>query len=145
MVKYFSFLACLLLMLNISCKKNLNAAKRTLAEQYFETNILTKNFTVTLATDSSTDLTSNYTGEIFVLFETDLYHGPLKATKNGVDYNGTWSANSDYSQLIITLPNPPAEFVFLSRAWRFTSKNVPTMALAPWGSTAPIALQMTRQ
>ncbi len=145
MVKYFSFLACLFLLPVVSCKKALSSANKTLAEQYFETNILTRNFTVTLATDSSADLTADYAGEIFVLLETDLYHGPLQATKNGIVYNGTWSANSDYSQLIITLPNPPAEFAFLSREWRFTSKNVPTMALAPWGSTAPIALQMTRQ
>jgi hypothetical protein len=145
MIKYFSFLACLFLLPVVSCKKVLSSVNKTLAEQYFETNILTKNFIVTVATDSSADITSDYAGEIFVLLKTDLYHGPLQATKNGVVYNGTWSANSDYGQLIITLPNPPAEFVFLSRAWRFTSKNVPTMALAPWGSTAPIALQMTRQ
>lgn len=145
MIKYFSFLACLFLLSVVSCKKILSSVDKTLAEKYFETNILTRNFTVILATDSSANITSDYAGEIFVLLETDLYHGPLKATKNGVDYNGTWSANSDYSQLIITLPNPPSEFAFLSRAWRFTSKNVPTMALAPWGSTAPIALQMTRQ
>ena len=145
MVKYFSFVACIFLLPNVSCKKTLSSANTTVLEQYFETNILTKNFAVTLATDSTADITSDYTGEIFVLLETDLYHGPLQATKNGVVYMGTWSANSDYSQLIITLPDPPAEFAFLSRAWRFTSKNVPTMALSPWGSTAPIALQMTRQ
>src|SRR5271169_6655175 len=102
MVKYFSFLACLILLLNISCKKALSSANTTLLEQYFETNILTRNLTVTLATDSSADITPDYTGEIFVLLETDLYHGPLQATKNGVVYTGTWSANSDYSQLIIT-------------------------------------------
>jgi hypothetical protein len=145
MVKYFSFIACLFLLPFVSCKKVLSSANTTLLEQYFETNILTRNFTVTLATDSSADITSDYSGEIFVLFETDLHHGPLKATKNGIVYTGTWSANDDYSQLTITLPNPPVEFAFLSRIWRFTSKNVPTMALAPWGSTAPIALQMTRQ
>jgi hypothetical protein len=145
MIKYFSFLACLFLLSVVSCKKILSSAKTTLLEKYFETNILTRNFTVTLAMDSSVDITANYTGEIFVLLETDLYHGPLQATKNGTVYTGTWSANSDYSQLTITLPNPPAEFAFLSRTWRFTSKNIPTMALAPWGSTAPIALQMTRQ
>lgn len=145
MIKYFSFLACLFLLFVVSCKKVLNSANTTLLEQYFETNILTRNFIVTFATDSTTDITSDYTGENFVLLETDLHHGPLQATKNGVVYVGTWSANDDYSQLIITLPNPPAEFAFLSRAWRFISKNVPTMALAPWGSTAPIVLQMTRQ
>lgn len=145
MVKLLSFSALALLLLNTSCKKKLGSANRSVLEQYFQTNILTRNFTVSLATDSSADITADYAGEVFVLLETDLYHGPLQATKAGVAYTGTWSANSDYSQLIITLPNPPAEFAFLTRAWRFTSKNIPTMALAPWGSTAPIVLQMIRQ
>jgi len=145
MVKFLSFSALALLLLHTSCKKTLASANRSVLEQYFQTNILTRNFTVTLATDSSTDLTADYAGDVFVLLETDLYHGPLQATKAGTVYTGTWSANSDYSQLIITLPNPPAEFAFLSRAWRFTNKNIPTMSLAPWGSTAPIVLHMTRQ
>ena len=80
-----------------------------------------------------------------MLLETDLYHGPLKATKNDTTYMGTWSCNDDYSKLTISLPNPPAEFAFLSRDWRFTSKNIPTMALAPWGSSALIVLHMYRQ
>jgi len=69
----------------------------------------------------------------------------LQAIKNGVTYTGTWSSNDDYSKLVITLPNPPSEFSFLSREWRFTSKNLPTLELAPWGSTDPIVLHMRRQ
>jgi hypothetical protein len=144
MVKYFSFFALSFLLAGTSCKKS-GDATNPLLEQYFETNVLNKNFTVSLAEDSSTDITSNYAGYVFVLLKTDYYHGPLQATKNGTVYTGTWSSNSDYSQLIITLPNPPSEFQFLTRSWRFTSKNLPTMELAPWGSNAPIALHMTRQ
>jgi hypothetical protein len=145
MVKYFSFLALSFLPFFVACKKSSDSTNNALLEQYFETNILNSNFTVSLAEDSSIDITSDYTGEVFVLLKTDFYHGPLQATKGGIIYTGSWSSNSDYSQLIITLPDPPAEFAFLTRSWRFTSKNIPTMELAPWGSTAPIVLHMTRQ
>jgi len=142
MVKYFIFFVLLFSICGIACKKDI---KTTLLEKYFDKNILNKNFTVTLAKDNTTDLTTNYSNEVFVLQKTDFYHGPLQAIKNGVTYTGTWSSNDDYSKLVITLPNPPSEFSFLSRGWRFTSKNLPTLELAPWGSTDPIALHMHRQ
>ena len=145
MVKYFSFFVFSFLLFNSSCKKSLDSISNTQLEQYFESNILNRNFTVSLALDSSIDITSNYTGEGFVLLKTDFYHGPLQATKGGIVYTGSWSCNSDYSQLIITLPDSPSEFVFLTRKWRFTSKSLPTMKLAPWGSTAPVVLNMYRQ
>jgi hypothetical protein len=145
MVKYFSFFVLSLLMLCSGCKKTLDAANKTLLEKYFETNVLTRNFIVSLAQDSTADLTQDYSGDVFVLLKTDLYHGSLQATKGGVVYTGSWSCNSDYGQLTIVLPNPPPEFAFLSRAWRFTKKDIPTMELAPWGSSAPIVLHMTRQ
>lgn len=144
MAKYFIFFAFSFLLAGTSCKKS-GDATNPLLEQYFETNVLNSNFIVSLATDNGTDITSNYTGDVFVLLKTDFYHGPLQATKNGTVYTGTWSSNSDYSQLVITLPNPPSEFQFLARSWRFTSKDLPTMGLAPWGSTDPIVLHMTRQ
>jgi hypothetical protein len=145
MVKYFYFFAFSFLLFNSACKKSLDSVSNTQLEQYFESNILNRNFTVSLAQDSSNNITSSYTGELFVLLKTDFYHGPLQATKGGIVYTGSWSCNSDYSQLIITLPNPPSEFVFLTRPWRFTSKSLPTMKLAPWGSTAPVVLNMYRQ
>lgn len=144
MVKYLCLVLFLFSGVNISCKKG-GSLNNPLLEKYFETNVLNRNFVVSLAQDSSTDLTSNYSGEVFVLLETDFYHGDLKATKNGTVYTGSWSCNDDYSKLTIILPNPPSEFTFLTRDWRFTSKNLPTMKLAPWGSTAPIALNMYRQ
>ncbi len=144
MIKSISFFLVSCLLLFASCKKGISG-NNPLLEKYFETNILTKNFIVSLAKDNTTDLTANYNGYVFVLLKTDLYHGPMTATKNGTVYNGTWSSNSDYSKLIITLPNSPMEFNFLSRSWRFTSKNLPTLKLAPWGSNDPIELNMLRQ
>ena len=73
------------------------------------------------------------------------FDGPLTGTLNGTVYNGTWSSNDDYSKLTITLPSTPFQFVFLTREWRFTSKGIPTLELAPWGSNAAIVLHMTRQ
>lgn len=133
------FLIC-----NTSCKKE-KIIPENFLEQLFENNILNKDFIVELATDSSVDITSDYAGYKFILLKTDLLHGPLQAKKNNQVYEGTWSSNSDYSKLIITLPNTPEEFVFLTREWRFTSKNIPKLELAPWGSTAPVVLHMLRQ
>lgn len=145
MVKNIFFLILSFVLLSTSCKKKGDSGNNPLLEQYFETNILTRNFIVSLAKDSTADLTSNYNGYVFVLLKTDLYHGPMTAAKNGTVYDGTWSSNSDYSKLIITLPNTPDEFRFLSRSWRFTSKNLPTLKLSPWGSNEPIVLNMLRE
>lgn len=139
---FFSLLSFLLLC--HSCKKGIGD-NNSLLEKYFETNILNTNFVVSLAKDNGLDITTNYNGYIFVLLKTDFYHGPMKVSKNGIVYDGTWSSNSDYSKLTITLPNSPSEFVFLSREWRFTSKNLPTLKFAPWGSNAPVELNMLRQ
>ena len=127
-----------------SCKKSIGD-NNPLLEKYFETNILNTNFIVSLAKDNGMDITTNYNGYIFVLLKTDFYHGPMKVTKNGIVYDGTWISNSDYSKLTITLPNSPPEFAFLTREWRFTSKNLPTLKFAPWGSNAPVELNMLRQ
>ncbi len=143
MNKIFTFSMLAFFLLLISCKKGISANDPQL-EQYFESNVLNKNFIVSLAIDNNTDLTSNYSNYIFVLLKSDYYHGPLKGSKNGVEIIGSWSSNSDYSKLIITFPSPPAELSFLSRSWRFTSKSFPTLKLAPWGSNDPIQLNMTR-
>ncbi len=132
------------LLLFTSCKKAGDLVNNPLLEQYFETNVLNRDFTVSLATDNGTDLTGNYTNYKFVLLKTDFYHGPLKATIGSTVYMGTWSSNDDYSKLDISLPIPPQEFAFLSRAWRFTSKSFPTLKLSPWGSTEALVLHMYR-
>jgi hypothetical protein len=145
MMKNFPLIVFVLLLMGTSCKPKSDAGASALLEQYFEKNVLNRNFTVSFAKDSGTDLTANYNGYMFVLLKTDFYHGPLQATKGGLMYTGTWSSNNDYSKLIITLSNPPEEFSFLSRAWRFTSKRFPTLKLAPWGSSEALVLYMFRQ
>ncbi len=146
LIRFTALLFCvsILFFCHISCKKE-KIIPDNFLEQLFENNILNKDFIVELASDSGVDITSDYNGYKFVLLKTDLYHGPLQAKKGSQVYEGTWSSNSDYSKLIITLPNTPPEFVFLTREWRFTSKNVPKLELAPWGSTAPLVLHMLRQ
>ncbi len=128
-----------------SCKKLADQVTQTQLEKYFEANVLNRDFIITVATDSSSDLTPNYSGYVFVLLKTDYYHGPLRVTKGSNVYMGSWVANEDFGKLDISLPDPPAEFAFLTRSWRFTSKNLPILKLAPWGSNAPIALTMYRQ
>lgn len=126
------------------CKKTSDVVGNPLLEQFFELNVLNRNFTVSLASQDGTDLTSEFSGYTFVLQKDDYYHGPLKATFGNQVYMGTWVCNEDYGKLTINLPTPPDNFTFLNRAWRFTSKNFPTMKLAPWGSTADIVLHMYR-
>jgi hypothetical protein len=145
MMKSPLFIFLFILLMTTSCKRDSSPQANPLLEQYFETNVLNTNFIVSLATNNGTDITSNYNGYVFVLLKTDFFHGPLQATKNGTTLTGTWSCNDDYSKLTIILPNPPAEFGFLSRAWKFTSKNFPTLALAPWGSSEALVLHMFRQ
>jgi hypothetical protein len=145
MKKNLSLFLLLLLLINASCKKNGSSSNNVLLEQYFEANVLNKNFTVSLATDNGTDLTANYNGYVFMLLKDDYFHGPLQASKGGSVYTGSWSCNDDYGKLTIVLPDSPAEFKFLTREWRFTSKNLPTLKLAPWGSTQAVVLHMHRQ
>jgi len=145
MMKFFSIILSLVLLVASSCKSKDDTGANALLEQYFDANVINRNFIVNLAVDKGTDLTTAYNGYVFVLLKTDYYHGPLKATKSGTTYTGDWSSNADYSKLIITLPSPPSEFGFLSRSWRFTSKKFPTLELAPWGSTDAVVLHMYRQ
>ena len=136
-------------LLIVSCKKvDLLAStggSPSYLEKYFEDNVINKDFIVNRATNNGVDLTGNYSGYTFRLLKTDYYKGPLEARKGSNIYSGTWSSNSDYSKLIITLPSSPSEFVFLTREWRFTSKALPQLELAPWGSTEPLVLHMLRQ
>lgn len=137
------FLASLILC--FSCKKSIENLNESILQKYFEKYVIGSDFVVSLAKDSTADFTSMYNGYKFVLLETDLYHGPLKAINGSNEYYGTWATNNDYSKLDISLPDSIPGFRFLSRSWRFTKKENPTLQLAPWGSTAPIVLHMTRQ
>jgi hypothetical protein len=134
----------------ISCSKKPPEYIANVYEQYFETNILNRDYIVRLATDNGTDLTAQYANYRFRLLKNTFYDGPMQATKIGVSpeevYTGTWSSNEDFSKLVITLnqPSTPAEFNFLNRPWKFTKKEVPVMQLAPWGTTEPKVLHMER-
>lgn len=114
-------------------------------EKLFEETILNKNFIVSYADDNGTVLTDDYSGYIFILSKIDYYHGPMKAIKDGITYPGTWSSNDDYGKLTITFPNTPAELKFLSREWRFKSKSMTLLKLAPWGELEGINVHMTKE
>ncbi|MEO6894883.1 MAG: hypothetical protein ABI136_07565 [Ginsengibacter sp.] len=145
MKKIFAFLFLASVILTFSCKKSIDKVSQSVMEKYFEKYVIGNDFTVTLAKDSTSNLTANYKNYKFVLLETDLLHGPLKATTVNNTYMGTWQTNEDYSKLDISLPDSIPVFRFLSRSWRFTKKENPTLQLAPWGSTDPMVLHMTRQ
>src|SRR5687767_7845940 len=116
----------------ISCKKS-ETSGGSLLEQYFEANVINKNFIINFASDNGTNITAKYSDYTFRLLKTDFYHGPLEAQKNSTVIPGTWSSNEDYSKLIIKLPDSPPELIFLTRQWRFTKKRPEQLELAPWG------------
>ena len=143
------FTVCLLLTFSFcSCKKlALLTGGQNALEQYFADNVLNRDFVVDFASDTTADITSKYTGYIFVLAkDTSFYNGPMTATKNNITYSGTWQSNDDYSKLIINLTKPSIqdEFIFLNRMWKFTKKDVPVLKLAPWINISPKALYMRR-
>lgn len=143
---FIAVLFAALLLLN-GCKKIKEAAtpSQNALEQYFEDNILNKDFTVHFASDNGADITSQYSGFVFKLTKNTYYDGPMTAVNSLFTINGTWSSNSDYSKLVITLPSTTiSSFAFLSREWKFTKKAVPILELAPWGTTEPDILHMQR-
>ena len=143
-IMYVASLTLLFFIAGCSKSEVVAAAQTTYVQQQFEDNFLNKNFRVHLATDNGVDLTTRYTGYTFILQKSTYYNGPMTATKSGITYNGTWSSNDDYSKLVITFASTPAEFVFLTREWKFTKKSLPIMELAPWGTLEPKVLHMER-
>ncbi len=144
--RFFIALAFAALLLMSGCKKTIQTQQRNVLEQYFEENILNKDFIVHLASENGADITTQFNGFVFKLTKNTLLDGPMSATKGTNTVNGTWTANEDYSKLTITLPitiNPSISF--LNREWRFTKKAIPIMELAPWGTTEAKVLHMYRQ
>lgn len=131
-------------LLNGCSKSAIEQAQQNVLQQYFDDNILNQNYRVHLATDNGADLTAQYNGYVFRLIKGTSFDGPVTATINTTVYNGSWSTNSDYSKLTITLPTTVAPFIFMSREWKFTHKALPIMELAPWGTTEPKVLHMER-
>lgn len=139
-----AILSAAILLLSSCSKEALIEQNQSLLAQYFEENILNKDFVVHLATDNGATLTSDFNGFTFKLTKSTLLNGPMTATGNSQTYTGTWSSNDDYSKLVITLPLAIPSFSFLNREWKFTKKAIPIMELAPWGTTEPKVLHMQR-
>lgn len=145
--RYIIALLSAAMLLLSSCKKPVPVVPQSTLQQYFEDNILNKQFIVNYALDDTTNKTTDFDGYTFILTKTtSFYDGPMTGTKAGITYSGTWTSNEDYGKLVITLnsPTPPASFAFINRAWRFTKKSLPIMELAPWGTTEPKVLHMRR-
>jgi len=136
-------LAAVLLLSGCS-KEALAEANKSMLEQYFEDNILNRDFNVEMATDNGANITAQFSGYTFVLSKNTLRDGPMTATIGSTVLTGSWSANEDYSKLVISLPNSVTAFSFLNREWKFTKKSIPIMELAPWGTTEPKVLHMQR-
>jgi hypothetical protein len=132
------------LLLSGCSKEALAEANKSLLEQYFEDNILNRNFNVEMATDNGTDITAQFSSYTFLLAKNTLRDGPMTATSGSTVLTGSWGANEDYSKLVITLPNTVTAFTFLNREWKFTKKAIPIMELAPWGTTEAKVLHMQR-
>ena len=140
-----------ILLCSFGCKKATDAKTADILEQYFEQNVLNRDFKVNLATDTARILTPQYDGYIFRLEKDGTTNsnttGPMTSKKNGiVSCTGTWACTEEFGKLNIHLTQPaiPAEFIFINRDWRFTEKAFPVMKLAPWGNTAPKVLYMER-
>ncbi|HMJ46550.1 MAG TPA: hypothetical protein VK498_04440 [Ferruginibacter sp.] len=136
----------LTLLLLHGCKKKETTPIQDTYQQYFEENVLNRDYIVEYASDNGTNLTSQFNGYVFKLFKNTFSDGPMTAIKSGNTFTGMWSSNDDYSKLVITLNQPsiPAEFNFINRQWRFTKKAFPVMELGPWGSTETDTLHMRR-
>lgn len=144
MSRYLSYFLFAFIILGVSCGKS-NPENALPVQQFFETNILNTDYVVSLAQDSSGNITFEYNSYVFRLLKTDFYHGPLQVTIGTTVYLGTWVCDSDYGMLTISLPDSPTVFQFLNRSWRFVKKGIPTFQLSPWGTTQPYALNMTKK
>ncbi len=142
--RFFIALAFAALLLLSGCKKTVEAKQQNILEQYFEENILNKDFVVHLAIDNGADITAQFNGFVFKLTKNTLLNGPMTGINGATTITGIWASNEDYSKLIITLPTANASFTFINREWRFTKKAIPLMELAPWGTTEAKILHMYR-
>ena len=134
----------LLLLTGCSKSAGTDPLSQNLYEQFFEQNILNHDYRVKLATDNGIDLTAQYSSYTFRLLKSTTFNGPVTVSSGLANYTGSWSCNDDYSKLTISLPASPAEFIFMTREWKFTKKDLSVMELAPWGTTELKVLHMER-
>lgn len=139
---YVAFFICAYF-LSSGCKKAKEAVQANIMEQFYEQNVLNKDFVISYANNGTEDVTAQYDGYKFRLIKNTFYDGPLTATKNGQIYSGSWKATQDYGKLTISMPlSGTSEFSFLNRDWRFTEKALPTMKLSPWFRTDTDATEL---
>jgi hypothetical protein len=132
-----------IIILNTGCKKAKEAVQANIIEQFYEQNVLNKDFIISYANNGKEEITAQYDGYKFRLVKNSFYDGPLTATKDGITYTGSWSATQDYGKLTISMPlSPISEFSFLNREWRFIEKALPTMKLSPWIRTDTDATEL---
>src|SRR5215212_2372349 len=94
--RFIIALASAILLFCSKCSKSvIEPVSPDLVAQYFETNILNKDFVVHLATDNGADLTAQYNGYVFKLYKNTMTDGPMTAITGSTTYNGTWSTNAD--------------------------------------------------
>lgn len=130
-----------------SCKKIIDDIRQNWAEDYFEDNIMERNFKITYAKKDSANITTLFDGYTFILYKNTFYDGPMVAIKDGITYNGTWACNEDYGKLTIQIAHPDpvnSGFNFINRSWRFKRKALPVLELAPWGNQLPHELHLLR-
>lgn len=131
-----------------SCKKKdpLTGEQITLAAQYFEANILNRNFVVDSAYENGIDITARFARDTFILYKNTLEDGPMKGFNADSVYTGSWHTSEDYGKLNIQINQPALlnRYVFFNRDWRFIEKNIPVMKISPWGSLALTKVYMRR-
>lgn len=149
--KTISVILLFILCFGTGCKKTVEVQAEGILEQYFEQNVLNRDFRVALATENTVDNTQVYAGYIFRLEKdpntNSNTEGPMIAKQNGtITCSGTWSCTEEFGKLGINLTQPatPTGFDFLNRSWKFTEKAFPIMKLAPWGVTSDRVLHMER-
>lgn len=145
-VTRWGFFIALLFALAILALQGCEKIKEELAKDYFEDNVLDRDFIIDRATNDTADITTQFAGWVFRLRKNTYTDGPMTATKSGVMHTGTWLLTENYGKLTINInqPSVPAGFEYLNRSWRFTEKSLPVLKFAPWGSSAPHVLHMRR-
>ncbi|MFT3981974.1 MAG: hypothetical protein QM687_16020 [Ferruginibacter sp.] len=142
----WGFIITLLFALALLALQGCNKIRESAYENYFEENVLDRDFKIDLATTDTSDITAQYTGWVFRLHKNTYTDGPMTATKNGTVYTGTWLLTEDFGKLTILInqPSVPDGFAFLNKSWRFTEKSLPVIKFAPWGVSNNSMLYMRR-
>ena len=125
----------LLLLLLSSCSKNtVTEQQQNILQQYFEENILNRDFTVHFASDNGAEITAQFSGYTFKLLKSTLTNGSMTAISGGTTYTGTWSCNEDYSKLVITLPSSVTAFFFPHAGMEVYQKGRTNNGTGPLGN-----------